>query len=340
MEIFLKQIITLMTLWILKMINGIFEIIDNIFDLKIINDDNENINIINYLLQDNKVSLIFWIVFIITIVLCLIFAIISLIKNMIKNNKTIGSIIGQFILSIISTFVVLMIFYIFTMISNSFFKFLFTIFNNKLEINVSKIILDLSINEWFNNYSINEIDISKITVGQLLGEYEYKSYLIFPNNWKYNGMINPDTYLYLPSFIVSLIILGCLIYIIITLIKRIYNIILLYMVMPLTLSTISLDDGMRFKIWLEEFIKTLLISYVLLLLINIFNVSILLINRLVIDHTISNYSQSLIKMFFITGGVVFITSGINLFTRIITSHNKISISKILKIKRTIYGGNE
>ena len=110
--------------------------------------------------------------------------------------------------------------------------------------------------------------------------------------------------------------------------------------MPLTLSTISLDDGMRFKIWLEEFIKTLLISYVLLLLINIFNVSIILINRLVIDHTISNYSQSLIKMFFITGGVVFVTSGINLFTRIITSHNKLSISKILKIKRTIYGGNE
>lgn len=339
MEIFFKQIITLIILWILRMIEGIFEIFNNILCINCINDNNKKVNINDALINDNSVSSIFWIIFIITIILCLVFAIVSIIKNMVSNNKSIGSIIGKYVISIISTFIVLMIVMIIIMIANSFLILLMDLLSIDLNVNISSYILNLSVEEWNNSYSINEVDFSKITITQFLGQYEYKSYLIFPEQWKYNGMINPDKFMYLPCLVTSLIVLSCLVITIIIIVKRIYNIVLLYITMPLSLSTVALDDGERFKIWRDEFIKTIILSYMIFFAINIFNIMIPFIFNISFQGNISSYGQSLLQLFMVSGGTVFIISSINILNKIITPNNTLGFKKIIKYSKKLIGGH-
>ncbi len=337
MVIFFQEIVLLIIIWILRIIEGIIEIFNIIFGIDNLVYNSKEINIIDFLITDSKMINIFYSILLITVFLGAIFSIVSIIKNMISNNKNIQNIIGKYIISFLSTLIVLMIVLIVIAISNSFLVLLLDIFDYQLDVNISKLIFDCSVSHWFSSYSINEVDFLLDNVNNILGTYKLEPYSVWPIEWKYNGMLNPNAFMYLPALITSSIVLICLGYSCITITKRIYQILLLYLIMPLSLTTIALDDGIRFKYWQEQFIKEIVTSFSLLFAINIFSIIIPIISNMQFISTISKYGNLLLRHLMICGGAVFIPTSQKIINKIFFNQNPINIKMIFRNRKNIFG---
>lgn len=128
-------------------------------------------------------------------------------------------------------------------------------------------------------------------------------------------MVNPDKFLYLPSLISSVALAIALVVAVLNLAKRVYEIIFMYFVMPMSMSTLPLDDGARFKTWRETFITKIVIAYGTVFSVNIFVLLLPLITRMRIDE-ISGFGNSMFLIFMIVGGAMVIPAGQALFCKL------------------------
>ena len=129
------------------------------------------------------------------------------------------------------------------------------------------------------------------------------------------GMVNPDKFLYLPSLIAGVALAIALVVAVLNLAKRVYEIIFMYFVMPMSMSTLPLDDGARFKTWRETFITKIVIAYGTVFSVNIFVLLLPLITRMRIDE-ISGFGNSMFLIFMIVGGAMVIPAGQALFCKL------------------------
>ena len=130
-----------------------------------------------------------------------------------------------------------------------------------------------------------------------------------------DGMVNPQTFLYLPALVASIALLFALILAVLNLAKRVYEIIFMFLVMPLSASTISLDDGARFKAWREMFVTKVILAYGTVFAVNIFILLLPLITKMQIDG-VSNFANKLFLIFMIVGGAMVIPAGQTMFARL------------------------
>ena len=252
MIIFLQEFVLQIFLWILKAVDGIMELFSSLTGISAINYKGQEINLIEFLVGDSTISKVFWCVFILAIGLSCIFAIIALIKNMIANNRNISSIVGKFFLALLGTMAMLIVVILGILVSNALLVLIAQIFEIDTSMNLAETLFNMCVGDWLSGYSIAEVDFSTITVRDILGEYDPNTVFgVFPTQWKMNGMINPNTFMYLPAIIVVVGLGFALVKAIITLVKRIYELVFMYVTMPMFLSTLPLDDGVRFKTWRE-----------------------------------------------------------------------------------------
>ncbi|MCL2369687.1 MAG: hypothetical protein FWC80_00425 [Firmicutes bacterium] len=88
-------------------------------------------------------------------------------------------------------------------------------------------------------------------------------------------------------------------------IQRIFDIILLYIVSPVSVSTIPVDDGARFKLWREMLISKVLSAYGIILAMNLF---FLIIPQMIrIQFFDSGFQNGLIGLLFMIGGAFAVT---------------------------------
>ena len=72
-------------------------------------------------------------------------------------------------------------------------------------------------------------------------------------------------------------------------VQRIFDIILLYIISPVSISTIPIDDGSRFKLWRESLITKVLSAYGIILSMNLFFLIIPQINKITFyDNSFGN----------------------------------------------------
>lgn len=128
-------------------------------------------------------------------------------------------------------------------------------------------------------------------------------------------MVNPDNFLYLPSLIAGIALAIALVVAILNLAKRVYEIIFMYFVMPMSMSTLPLDDGARFKTWRETFITKIVIAYGTVFSVNIFVLLLPLITRMRIDE-VGGFGNSMFVIFMIVGGAMVIPAGQALFCKL------------------------
>lgn len=313
MLIFFQELVVLIFLWLLKMIDGIMEIFSAISGITDVSYKGENVNIIEFLVSNSTVDSIFWCLFILSVGLTCIFAIYAIIKNMLTNQRALSTIVGKIFLSMLGTLAMLAVATLMILIVNAILVLIAEIFQIGNTTKLSNAIFNACVGDWLNGYSVSEFNVNTTTVEDILGTY--KTGFVFPEKWKYNGMVNPDTFMYLPSMIASIgliiaLIVGCL-----NLAKRVYEIIFLYLVMPLSMSTLSLDDGARFKVWRETFFTKLIVAYGTVFSVNIFTLILPLISGMRING-ISNFGNSMFLIFMILGGAFVIPSGQMLFARL------------------------
>ena len=313
MLIFFQQLCLLLFLWLLKLVDGLMEIFSAISGITDVTYKGEKVNIIEFLAGDSTVNTIFWCIFILAIGLTCIFTIAALIKNMINSQRNVSTIVGKFFLALLGTMAMLTVLFLIILISNSLLGLVSQIFQIGNTTKLSSALFNACAGDWINGYSVSEFDISRLGVKEIFGDYT--TGFVFPDKWKYNGMVNPDKFLYLPSLIAGVALAIALVVAVLNLAKRVYEIIFMYFVMPMSMSTLPLDDGARFKTWRETFITKIVIAYGTVFSVNIFGLLLPLITRMRIDE-ISGFGNSMFLIFMIVGGAMVIPAGQALFCKL------------------------
>lgn len=313
MLIFFQQLCLLLFLWLLKLVDGLMEIFSAISGITDVMYKGEKVNIIEFLAGDSTVNTIFWCIFILAIGLTCIFTIAALIKNMINTQRNVSTIVGKFFLALLGTMAMLTVLFLIILISNSLLVLVSQIFQIGNTTKLSSALFNACAGDWINGYSVSEFDISRLGVKEIFGDYT--TGFVFPDKWKYNGMVNPDKFLYLPSLIAGVALAIALVVAVLNLAKRVYEIIFMYFVMPMSMSTLPLDDGARFKTWRETFITKIVIAYGTVFSVNIFVLLLPLITRMRIDE-ISGFGNSMFLIFMIVGGAMVIPAGQALFCKL------------------------
>ena len=313
MLIFFQQLCLLLFLWLLKLVDGLMEIFSAISGITDVTYKGEKVNIIEFLAGDSTVNTIFWCIFILAIGLTCIFTIAALIKNMINSQRNVSTIVGKFFLALLGTMAMLTVLFLIILISNSLLVLVSQVFQIGNTTKLSSALFNACAGDWINGYSVSEFDISRLGVKEIFGDYT--TGFVFSDKWKYNGMVNPDKFLYLPSLIAGVALAIALVVAVLNLAKRVYEIIFMYFVMPMSMSTLPLDDGARFKTWRETFITKIVIAYGTVFSVNIFVLLLPLITRMRIDE-ISSFGNSMFLIFMIVGGAMVIPAGQALFCKL------------------------
>lgn len=315
MLIFFQELCLQLFLWLLQLIDGLMEIFSAISGVTNVNYHGQSVNIIEFLAGDSTVMTIFWCIFILAVGLTCIFTIVGLVKNMIANNRNVSTIVGKFFLALLGTMAMLAVVFLGILIANSLLQLLAKIFQISNTTKISNAIFNACVGDWINGYNINKIDVTSLSVGDIFGGYNAALFGIWPTSWKCNGMVNPNNFMYLPALIAGIALGIALIIAILNLAKRVYEIIYLYFCMPVSMSTLPLDDGARFKNWREQFLTKIILAYGAVLSVNVFVLLLPLIQQMSISGA-SGFANSIFLIFMIVGGAMVIPAGQPLFARL------------------------
>ena len=315
MLIFFQELCLQLFLWLLQLIDGLMEIFSAIAGVTNVRVNGQSVNIIEFLAGNSTVMTIFWCVFILAVGLTCIFTIVGLIKNMIANNRNISSIVGKFFLALLGTMAMLAVVFLGILIANALLQLLARIFQIDNSRKLSSIIFDACVGNWINGYNINKINVTSLSVSDIFGSYKSALFGVWPTSWKCNGMVNPNTFMYLPALISSIALAVAVIIAVLNLAKRVYEIFYLFFCMPVSMSTLPLDDGARFKNWREQFVTKIILAYGAVLSVNVFILLLPLITSMSIPG-VSGFGNSMFKIFMIVGGAMLIPAGQTLFARL------------------------
>lgn len=315
MLIFFQELCLQLFLWLLQLIDGLMEIFSAIAGVTNVRVNGQSVNIIEYLAGNSTVGTIFWCIFILAVGLTCIFTIVGLIKNMIANNRNISSIVGKFFLALLGTMAMLAVVFLGILIANALLQLLARIFQIDSSRKLSNILFDACVGNWINGYNINKINVTSLSVSDIFGTYKSALFGVWPTTWKNNGMVNPNTFMYLPALISSIALTISLIIATLNLAKRVFEIIYLYFCMPVSMSTLPLDDGARFKNWREQFVTKIILAYGAVLSVNVFVLLLPLITSMSIPG-VSSFGNSMFTIFMIVGGAMLIPAGQTLFARL------------------------
>lgn len=315
MVIFFQEIVLQLFLWFLKMIDGLMDIFGAMTGITAVVYHGEKVNMIEYLVSSTGVGTIFWCVFILAVGLACIFTIVAIVKNMIAGNRNLTSIVGKFFLAILGTMAMLVVVIIGILIANALLVLVARIFQVENTTRLSNALFDACVGEWLNGYSVAEINVSELSVHDIFGNYQTAAFGIWPMSWEMDGMVNPKNFMYFPAMVASIGVVIALIVAAINLAKRVYEIVLLYIIMPVSMSTLPLDDGARFKVWRETLISKVMIAYGTIFAVNVFILLLPMITKMRIP-SMGNFGNSLFLIFMIIGGAMVIPAGQALFARL------------------------
>lgn len=315
MLIFFQELCLQLFLWLLQLIDGLMEIFSAIAGVTNVRVNGQSVNIIEYLAGNSTVGTVFWCIFILAVGLTCIFTIVGLVKNMIANNRNISSIVGKFFLALLGTMAMLAVVFLGILIANALLQLLARIFQLDNSTKLSNALFNACVGNWINGYNINKINVTSLSVGDIFGTYKSALFGIWPTSWKCNGMVNPNTFMYLPALISSIALGIALIIAVLNLAKRVYEIIYLYFCMPVSMSTLPLDDGARFKNWREQFVTKIILAYGAVLSVNVFVLLLPLIQQMSLPG-VGKFGNSVFTIFMIVGGAMVIPAGQTLFARL------------------------
>lgn len=318
MIIFLQELSLQLFLWLLMLVDGLMEIFSAISGVTNVNYHGQSVNIIEFLAGSSTVMTIFWCIFILAVGLTCIFTIVGLVKNMIVNNRNVSTIVGKFFLALLGTMAMLAVVFLGILIANSLLQLLAKIFQIGNTTKLSNAIFNACVGNWLNGYNISKIDVTSLSVGEIFGSYKTAAFGIWPTSWKCNGMVNPNTFMYLPSLIAGVALVIALIIATLNLAKRIYEIIFIFFCMPISMSTLPLDDGARFKNWREQFLTKIILAYGAVLSVNVFILILPFIQQMSLPN-VGGFGNAIFTIFMIVGGAMIIPAGQTLFARLFGS---------------------
>lgn len=169
---------------------------------------------------------------------------------------------------------------------------------------------------WRNGYTVSDIDFSKNTVDQVFG-VRNKNVLGIEEadrGYKTKPMVELDSFNIFTAYFVVILVIIALVWSMLGLVKRVFDLVMLFMMLPLISATIPLDDGARLKTWRDTVVSKVILAYGAVLSVNIFIMLVPMINGMNLGMPV--FSENLFKMFMLIGGALCINGGQLLISRL------------------------
>jgi len=285
-------------------IDFIREIFYTLAGIKPVNIDGEQTDLLSHFILSDTVKRTFFSIFLVAVILLVVFVFIAIIRSEYahgENKKSKTQILGKAM--------------------QSFVIFLLVPFVLIAGITLTNTVM-CAINQGMNPYFM-EAGGNTTLGGQILitsGQYAYIGEasarseierMFLTGQLDYFDMSVVTQYYNLRSldFLIgifgSIVIMVMFVMSAITFIQRIFDIVLLYVISPISVSTIPVDDGNRFKIWRDMTISKVLGAYGIILSMNLFFIIIPQISSITFfDNTFKN---GIVKILFLIGGAFAVT---------------------------------
>ena len=300
--------------YIIDFIKDIFYMLAGIEPVKV---DGQESDLLSHFLLSDAVKKAFWLVVLIAVVLLVLFVIIAIVRSEYangENKKSKTLILGK--------------------ACQSFIIFMMVPFILLTGITLSNTVVG-AVNKSMNPYVLEQGQDATIG-GQILVTSGYYAYIgdeserqeieikFITGELDYNDMDVVSQYYKIRSLdffvgiIGSLVILVMFVMSAISFIQRIFDIILLYIVSPISVSTIPTDDGQRFKQWKEMLIGKVLGAYGIILSMNLFFIIIPQVQQIAFFG--NAFKNGIVKILFLIGGAFAVTKANIVIANLTGSH--------------------
>ncbi len=350
MEIFFKKLIANISFLMLRILDGImelFSVMTGISDNVTSDADGNQVgkNILNFFMEQEIITKIFISVVLISVFLLALFTIFAFIKSMVSTKKPPAKIMEQFAGAFLAFFVVQIVLLGGIFVSNQTLQIVndeFIVASDYNDLTLSQRIVALSVDEdgWRTKedgtkYTIEDFTLPK-TADEFFGMYDKDfgfeqsskvvegvdengnpTYEIKKDTWEGGGIADLyRTNLFILFFATAAIFI-LLIMSLIDLARRLFDILFLYICMPMSVSTIPLDDGAKFKLWREAIISKVLCVYGTVIAINLYIMFLEIIGDGINIGTASKWVNTLFDLVLMIGGALAASSGAKLFGSLI-----------------------
>ena len=302
-------ILTILENWFYSLLyglqSGICEIIDFIIlifyklcGLETVSIDGNEEDLVSNLLWSDIVRQAFWGIFLIGVILLVLFVIIAMIRSEYqaaerKNKVAIFAKAGRsFLTFLVIPFVLLAG----VMLTNTIMGAI----HNSMQPYIleqgqrSLIGGQILVTTGYSAYIGPEELRTGIEKQFITGELNYMDQNVVEMYYNKNGLN------YLVGIVGGLCILVMFVFSSLTFIQRIFDIILLYIISPVSISTIPLDDGNRFRLWRDMLIAKVLSAYGIVLTMNLFFMIIPQVSQ--IQFFSNTFQNGVVHILFLIGG--------------------------------------
>ncbi len=304
-----------LTNWIFELLYGfqkticyIIDFIKEIFymlaGIEKVNIGGEETDILSHFILSDTVKRTFFYIFLIAVVLLVVFVIIAIVRSEYaygENKKSKGAILAK--------------------AGQSFVIFLLVPFILVAGMALTNTVM-AAINQSMNPYVLQagqEVSIGGqilVTSGQFayIGEAGMRSQIemqFLTGELSYFDTSVVSQYYNLRSMDFLVGLLGPLVIMVmfvmsaVSFIQRIFDIVLLYIVSPVSVSTIPVDDGSRFRIWREMVISKVLGAYGIILSMNLFFIIIPQVTQITFFN--DAFKNGIVNILFLIGGAFAVT---------------------------------
>lgn len=285
-------------------IDFIREIFYTLAGIKPVNIDGEESDLLSHFILSDSVKTTFFYIFLIATILLVVFVLIAIIRSEYangENKKSKTLILGK--------------------ACQSFVIFLLVPFVLVAGISLTNVVMS-AINASMNPYALQAGGNASIG-GQILvtsGQFAYigdesmraeieRQFLTGELNYFDMGIVSQFYKIRNIDFLIgilgSIVIMVMFVMSAVTFIQRIFDIVLLFIISPVSVSTIPVDDGARFKIWRDMTISKVLGAYGIILSMNLFFIIIPQISSITFfDNAFKN---GIVKILFLIGGAFAVT---------------------------------
>ena len=263
--------------------------------------DGENVDLVSILVQSNTIHRVFLTIMLIGVILLTIFLIIALIRANYQSNerKTRGAIIAKAGQSLL----IFLLIPFLLLAGMTLVNTIMASINSSMQIYItegqSSIGGQMLITTGNNAFIGSSGEREAIERMFLSGELDYNKLSVVKQYYDISEMN------YVVGILGGLVMLVMFVISSITFIQRIFDVILLYIVSPITTSTIPLDEGNRFRVWKDMLISKILGAYGIILVMNLFFLIMPQINRMTFFD--NGFQNGLVYFLFMIGGAFAIT---------------------------------
>ena len=260
--------------------------------------EGEQGDLLSNLLESDIIKRVFLTIFIIGFILLIMFTIIAIIKSNYQekqNWKTVLSKTGQaFMIMLLIPFTVL----VGVMLTNTVMSSINQAMNVYPSSGQGTIGGQFLITIGHDAY-IGLIDQSQAEAMFVSGELNYAKLSVVKQYYDITELN------YVIGLLGSLVMLIMFVISAITFVQRIFDIVLLYIISPVSISTIPLDEGNRFKVWKDMLISKILSAYGIILVMNLFFLIIPQVYQ--IKFFDNSFQNGVVYILFLIGGSFAVT---------------------------------